>query len=103
MSYSFDTEYGSVGDGEYKFIFDEDGLVGMESTETFDKETSEGITEDNFKDLPSCCTGEIKNNRFILKCNSAYDNDIIEAFNIDNKTKEDLKKTLETRTSLTCK
>lgn len=104
--YYFDDGNG-IGNGEYRFIFDNEKIVKMSSIETMNLTYSKQISDADIKaeddSMEDCTISRNNNGNVVIKCEFNDEDDYVKALNLDSKTPDDLKSILEKNTDLVCK
>lgn len=104
--YYFDDANG-IGNGEYRFVFENDQIIKMSSVETMNLTYSKQISDADIKDeddsMEDCTISRNNNGNIVIKCEFDNEDDYVKALNLDSKTPDDLKKILEDNTELVCK
>lgn len=96
-----------IGNGEYRFIFDNGKIVKMSSIETMNLTYSKQISDADIKaeddSMEDCTISRNNNGNVVIKCEFNDEDDYVKALNLDSKTPDDLKSILEKNTDLVCK
>lgn len=104
--YYFDDASG-IGNGEYKFVFENYNIVKMSSIETmnltYSKQISDAAIQAEDDSLEDCAFSRNNNGNIVIKCEFNNEDDYVKALNLDSKTPDDLKVILEENTDLVCK
>lgn len=104
--YFFDDASG-IGNGVYKFIFDDDGINKMVSTETMNLTYSKQITDSQIKEednsMEDCTIVRNNSGNIVIECEYDTESTFVKALNIDAKNPEVLKSILEEETDLVCR
>lgn len=90
-----------IENGDYEFIYDGDELVGIKGTELFSEQLQSQITDEQIESLNA--EGRMKitkesNGKYTVEYELDENDDYVKAFNKE----EDLRKTIEKSTSLSC-
>ena len=104
--YYFDDANG-IGNGEYRFVFENEKIVKMTSIETMNLTSSKQVSDADIKEedesMEDCTLSRNNNGNVVIKCEFNTEDDYVKALNLDSKTSDDLKKILEDNTELVCK